>query len=394
MSDKTIQILTDFGLSEEEAKNLLGKLNGVDYLDLMMSVDDNNSEVVQKIVDKYAEKVEENVFSIESYSSPDRDLLEAEGFSVYTKVHESDIDTFYDWLDENCIEYQNDDVDVFLIKPKDRSEVYKINRFVGGLNNGRTVFQDELAEAKKNKKEKEITRQNPFVANMVRRTGGGGHTSTNPEKTDKLSRKAKHKKKIQVDESHFKYGDEVKFDNNEATVIIPEGPRNTIGIKINGVTKMVSKNDDRLVERALGMSTVPSLDLNRMRKLAGITEDAFDPNDTEGLDNDVNSDVDMNGDIESDLADFDDMVDFDMTADAPVGAPGDVGTMVGDDESFSIVDDSMSSAYSEIISNINNIQDKLGDISLSEYRALISSLSDLSVQIKNMGKAYLSESRK
>lgn len=53
-----------------------------------------------------------------------------------------------------------------------------------------------------------------------------------------------------------------------------------------------------------------------------------------------------------------------------------------------------SSAYTEIQDHLNNIQDLLGDVKLSEYRSLISKLDSLTVQIRSMGRDYLGEARK
>lgn len=87
------------------------------------------------------------------------------------------------------------------------------------------------------------------------------------------------KKRVKAPEDHeFQIGDDVAIktaneDTGEdsfvtATVYKPKAPGNTIGVKIDGKTKMVDKDDVYLNEMVMGMVGVP--DIARIKQLAGI----------------------------------------------------------------------------------------------------------------------------
>ena len=66
--------------------------------------------------------------------------------------------------------------------------------------------------------------------------------------------------------SVYNVGDTVNVSGTEATVKIPSGPGDTVGVLINGKLKMVDSSE--ITEGILGMTGMP--DLNRIRALAGI----------------------------------------------------------------------------------------------------------------------------
>ena len=91
-------------------------------------------------------------------------------------------------------------------------------------------------------------------------------------------RKKQHRRRVDANYG-FKYGDDVhvrvvdpetgKAKYEDGTVFIPDGPDGTIGVKIQGKSRMVDrKRVRRLEEGVLGMVGVPGLE--RMQQLAGI----------------------------------------------------------------------------------------------------------------------------
>jgi hypothetical protein len=88
------------------------------------------------------------------------------------------------------------------------------------------------------------------------------------------------KKRVQRvgNDYQYKYGDDVqvevtdpagKVSHVDGTVYLPNGPANTVGVKIQGKSRMVKRNKlNRLAENVLGMTNMP--DLSRMQQLAGL----------------------------------------------------------------------------------------------------------------------------
>jgi hypothetical protein len=94
---------------------------------------------------------------------------------------------------------------------------------------------------------------------------------------DKL-RKKKHRRRV-ASNYEFKHGEDVqvllrdpetgKPHYEDGTVYLPNGPDNTVGVKIQGKSKMVDhKRVRRLEESVLGMVDVPAI--ARMQQLAGL----------------------------------------------------------------------------------------------------------------------------
>jgi hypothetical protein len=109
-------------------------------------------------------------------------------------------------------------------------------------------------------------------------------------------RKKKHLRKMAANYD-FAFGDDVavlvtdpdtgKTSTEDGTVFLPNGPDHTIGVKIQGKTKMIDRkmlrkvDDSALDEGVLGMVDMPNLE--RMQQLAGIhaqaiTSAAHEPN--------------------------------------------------------------------------------------------------------------------
>ena len=111
------------------------------------------------------------------------------------------------------------------------------------------------------------------------------------------------------EDSGFEVGDKVKVGKMEGVVEVPNGPSDTVGVRIEGKMRMVDREKvKRLNEGVLGMIGIP--DLTRMQELAGIPmppqisampapipQPAFPP-DTQVLDLDDES-VDDPSDTES-----------------------------------------------------------------------------------------------
>src|ERR1044072_4805873 len=98
------------------------------------------------------------------------------------------------------------------------------------------------------------------------------------ENLDDNSRQRKHRRRVAAN-YEFKRGDDVqvllkdpetgKPHYEDGTVYLPNGPSHTVGVKIQGKTKMVDhKRVRRLEEGVLGLANVPGIE--RMQQLAGL----------------------------------------------------------------------------------------------------------------------------
>ena len=264
-------------------------------------------------------------------------------------------------------------------------------------------------------------RRNPVAQAGRMKGGAGAHDSKDPRKRDAWDRNAKHKKSY-MGESSFTQGETVQYGDREAPVHVPAGPNGTVGLLIDGKVKMVREDEiTRVDEGVIGMTKIDPI--NRLAALAGIrnattiVEDEFDATpamDDFAVADDVDDPMgaDLGGDAGSDVADLandpivsmdggdslDPMgndlgsVEFanaDMDADDMFGADdlgqpaGAMGVTATDSEAYTMIQD-----------HLNEIQDSLGDVKLSEYRSLIAKLDALSMQIKSMGRDYLGETRR
>jgi hypothetical protein len=441
------KVLTQLGVDPEEASKLNNKMNGVDYLNLANAINDDSPRgqaQAKQILTKYGvslskvPKMEntrlESIFSgirqgkafddaaimehVRPVSEMNNRAAQLSGYSSYVRAaNDTDADMLRDWLDENEIDYQNNDKHTFLVQSADREATYKLNHFMGRMN-GKTHVMDnteEVEEAKKMTKDLPKSR-NPFAQHAAKKSGGGVHVDKE-KKRDVWDRSAKHKKanvSESLNESCFTQGEIVEFGENKVPVHIPSGPNGTIGLLIDGKVKMVREGDiTRTDEGVMGMTKIDPL--YRLRELAGLRGPAIQEDDFEtdpiGGDLDVADDFDdvdpMGGEqLGAEPVDVSAPADgeFDMDpmggdsglgdVDPMGGVPGDLPPMGADGAMGMAVEPPQSQAYSEILDHLNNIQASLGDVKLSEYRSLVAKLEDLAVQIKGMGRDYLGEMRK
>lgn len=446
------KVLTQLGVDPKEAQNLGNKMNGIDYLNLANAVNDDSpagKATAKQILSKYGVKLSkvpqmdntrlESIFSgirqgkafeeaaimehVRPISEMNSPAAVMSGYSSFVRAaNDSDADMLRDWLDENEIDYQNNDKHTFLVQSADRESTYKLNHFMSRLN-GKTSVMDaakDIEEAKDMKKDLPKSR-NPFAAQLAsKKVSGGGIHQDKSKKADAWDRGAKHKKPYVgeglEETTHYTQGEVVKFGENEVPVHIPAGPNGTVGLLIDGKVKMVREGDiTRTDEGILGMTKIDPL--YRLRELAGIrgaslAEDNFgtvdnpldvadDFDDMDVAPTDIDGDIDLAApDMETDfggddlgvdpLADVSpDMGNPEMNIAPDAGIPGALGS-----EPVMSVEPPQSGAYGQILDHLNTIQNSLGDVKLSEYRSLIAKLEDLAVQVKGMGRDYLGEMRK
>lgn len=307
---------------------------------------------------------------------------------------------------------------------------------------GKFDFDESMVEEKKKMAKDDLPKQrNPFAQHAIKKGGAGAHNSKDPSRKDAFSRNAKHKNKHYeaIEESAFTQGETVQFEGADCQVQIPAGPNGTVGLLVDGKVRMVRESDvARIDEGVLGMTKVDPL--YRLKELAGVKSsgkpelaeddfsatvdpamdlevaDDFDDADT-GFDDidpmgdmsDGGDDFGMDGVLPSDdLAGSGDLggeldpmadvgMDGDFAASEPAlagGVPGDIPPMGAGANAMGMVAPVDSEAYTQIQDHLNNIQNSLGDVKLSEYRSLISKLDALSAQIRSMGRDYLGEQRK
>jgi hypothetical protein len=395
----------------------------------------------------------EGLTPMEISGQPDAQALKSDGFNYMAAVSPSATDKLSDWLDAAKVDYMTDGTGHFQIKCPDRDMAYKVGRMVTGLGTKDIVSDDEIQsrdvmEAKKNDaakreraaKEKiaNLKQRDPALLALSQRTGKGAHT-TNPRKADPQDRKAKHKRTPMEESYEFSAGDRVMVGEVEGTVKIPRGPDGTIGVVLNNELSMVeSATVNRMDEAALGMTAVSPL--FRLRELAGLAPaPAMAPQldikkkmaaaPLEGLDDDF-SDIQMGDEMGDEMAPetpvmgapapdlggmdamaaapagmdvpADDFSDLDAPAPdagiAPMGADPAMGGVPGDLPPMGMdapmMMPSQSDAMSAIEDNLNNVQNKLAEIRLSEYKTLIQKLQDLTTQVQMMGRDYLGEQRR
>jgi Tfp pilus assembly major pilin PilA len=280
-----------------------------------------------------------------------------------------------------------------------------------------------VREAKKNNAEKRekaakekmanIKPRNPDMLALSQRGDKGAHT-VNPRKNDPLDRKAKFKSNPADESLSYTVGDRVMVGEQEATIKIPSGPGGTIGVLVDGQLSMVGAGEiSRLEESVLGMKSLNPI--FRLRELAGMPpgsafapemspEDDFsditvDDGET-SYDNEISDqgslDPAMVTSMDAGMNDLGDIgPDFDMGIDPMVdmgGMPGDLPPMGM--EAPAVATPTQSDAMSHIEDCLNDIQNKLAEIRLSEYKTLVRKLTDLTQQAQNMGRDYLGERRR
>jgi len=222
----------------------------------------------------------------------------------------------------------------------------------------------------------------------------------------------------------FNIGDPVAVDGEEATVKVPSGPGDTVGVLINGELKMVDKKSVHpLNEGVLGMTAMPGLkpsgDLQRIRELAGLPADSMDdpmaqppmtpPTEVDapevGLPG-VDAGVDAGDEAGLPPEGMDDIHHSTDMADVPSEEPAmempPVGDMGGDEmggdmgapapemggipSPGSALEDA--AALDQAITDIENL---IPNVKISEYKTLVARLEALVSMAKSAGKAALTE---
>lgn len=368
-----------------------------------------------------------------------------EGFNYSVEVNEQTVDRVLDWLDENQVEYQANTPSLYNIKCEDRAAAYRVSRALSEIMSKHVVRdnlenEDDIMSEKSNKKLKaakdkldNMKERNPVVAQMVQRGGAGAHGDER-RKDDAYGRGAKHKGRRFDEATEFAIGDDVMVGEQVGTIKIPHGPNGTIGVILDGELSMVAECEvSRLDEGVIGMTKLNPL--FRLRELAGLAPAPFESPEDEVLNPDdplaagpvtmdepsfadeldgaapVDPAPDMDGigmDAPVDDLGAVDGMGVDMPADVPLddpladldggmsdmgGVPGDLPPMAAE-PAMGIAAPMPSEAMSQIEDSLNGIQTMLSDIRLSEYKTLVQKLTDLTVQVQNMGRDYLGERRK
>jgi hypothetical protein len=370
MSDFNITTaLKDIGVSEEDINFIVGGLSGDDMLNLVLVL---NKE---ELHDSYKQAW---------------DILKK--YDIQPKVQETlslssdNLPAFVKWLEENNTSY-------VLVE----NTIQLKNLSDGQI---KTLIGDVMHEGKDSKKAKKELEdflkknpRNPYALSAKMHSGAGTHADSRKPR-DTFGRDAKHKKNPRDynEDINFIVGDSVIFENQEAVIKIPNGPNGTVGILINDDLRMVSRVEiEKLDESIIGFS--PMDNIGRLKELAGIRKNS--PQD-------ISRDIDESlGDIGFDSYDGidvdDDMDELESTVSPTIPDGRQMATTSQSSEIPAVSAPTKpisSSAYSQILDHLNNIQNCLSDIRLSEYRSLIQKLEDLSTQVKNMGRDYLGEAAK
>ena len=110
----------------------------------------------------------------------------------------------------------------------------------------------------------------------------------------------------------FNVGDKVKVNGKDATIKLPNGPGNTVGVMIGGKMDMVDRKDVKKVdESVLGLANIP--DIKRMQELAGIANSGMDDMNDTGVD--ANPTVEIQSIDPEEGISFDSDIDMDCCGD-------------------------------------------------------------------------------
>ena len=113
---------------------------------------------------------------------------------------------------------------------------------------------------------------------------------------DRWSRRAKHQlnltNKGEISENIWNKGDKALYENQEVTVVIPAGPNFTVGIMLEGKTRMVRETMLYKIDEGVMGGMKPLSPINRIMQLAGLsvptimepTSESIDLVDTENVD--------------------------------------------------------------------------------------------------------------
>jgi hypothetical protein len=275
---------------------IFGKFpSGGDAKDHMLKIYD----YIRGHKEKIAEKIIRHPFlrHISESNLPNRDQLLKEGFNYYAAFESTDLtENLLDWLEENKYNFLINEKGHFDIKCEDRDRAYRLGDSISKLmkkyHHGTKFMRDsattkELVEKDAMAKDKKVPeskkqpiRQNPAAAALSNSRYQAKRTKTKGQiekQKDRASRKAKHKltKNDYVDEgTRFEVGETVLFENEQAEVVIANGPMGSVGIMLNNKLTMVgSVSLSRLDESVLGFSGMPTI--TRLQELAGMDPQTF-----------------------------------------------------------------------------------------------------------------------
>lgn len=91
---------------------------------------------------------------------------------------------------------------------------------------------------------------------------------------DRWSRKAKHPMNLPSKtsiENDWERGDLAIYEGKEVTIAVPQGPNSTVGVLINGKTRMVLESKLSRIDEGVIGGLQPLSPINRMMQLAGIS---------------------------------------------------------------------------------------------------------------------------
>lgn len=430
--------MTDLRAAVQQSNKILNRY-GVSIHEGKMTKDFNHLYALYTgaKTNNYSNIIENLIPITESNRSEDH-LLALEGFNYYTNLDGKLSEQLIDWLEENKVEFLTNGEGHFHIKCNDRDHAYKVGRTISGIVRKEHLVRDSNQSGdvmmretpNKNSKsyinnlKKKITDVKPRdpnqeLATKLQRTSGGPMDYQSQRKLDhddKFGRNTKHKSRDFSEDIDYRVGESVMVKDQSATIKIPQGPDGTVGVVMDGKLSMVDYSDISRLDEAImgGLTTISPL--FRLRELAGlppaplsVPSDSID--DMSSLSSpDISSSTDMDslGDIEEPHDDMEDMpdVDLDLTNSSelstdhddmmgPVdgGMPGDLPPDNPEIISGTVTPEA-SPAMSSIEASLGTIQQQLANITLGEYKGLVSKMQALSNQIQVMGRGYLGERRK
>lgn len=428
------EVLKPYGVKNMTSEN--------DYLSTMFSkFREGKTNISQELLGEWLKPISES-------TAPDAPALARDGFNYFMHVEDAASgERLMDWLDENKVEYMTDGKGQFHIKCSDRESAYRVGKAANGLVSKKIVVRDQIEEtsfpiettkgtvmvqgsdefaAKRNaqnqgyelveaksakqreadakKKMADIKPRNQDLLALSQRGGKGAHKS-DPRKDDKFDRKAKHKKSP-VDEAPELSTDNMVLETEtlEESVLGMKplnpifrlrelagmAPAPAVAPEMDDLSDIEIDHDDSGFNDPLAAGPVgaePDMGAETGALAAGPVdvEDPF----TAGIDG-----VDAPAGIDAPLD-----TPLDAPLDAPMGGAPEMGGVPGDlppmgAEAPLMEVPTQSDAMSHIEDCLNDIQGKLAEIRLAEYKSLVQKLTSLTQQVQTMGRDYLGEQRR
>lgn len=438
-------ILGKYGITISEETGDMA--NSKNYLSAMFSKfrEGKGTAIETAILGEWLKPISES-------NAPDVSSLATQGFNYFMQLEDAmQGEGLMDWLDEQKVEYITDGKGQFHIKCGDRESAYRVGMAANGLINKKRVVRDSkiqkdteinedtfevettkgvvkvkasdefaarrnvrqqgytLAEAKSAKQREadakakmaDIKPRNQDLLALSQRGGKGAHKD-DTRKVDAFDRKAKHKK-TPVDEAA-----ELSIGNQVADDLTDTLAESVLGMKVLSPIF-------RLRELA-GMAPAP-LARPELDELDGIEVDHDDSGFNDpmapppsalapgpvGIEDPFMAGAPAPVDPMAGAMADDGMGDLDPMAGttdpmasmadpmAMGGVPGDLPPMGGE---AVLAMPTQSDAMSHIEDCLNDIQGKLSEIRLAEYKSLVQKLTSLTQQVQTMGRDYLGEQRR